>query len=331
MQFPVVRKRRLRQNQAIRDLVAETQLSVTQLIYPLFVVDRPGVRKEIPSMLGIYQQSIDNILIEVGQLLSLGIKASMLFGIPDEKDQEATSAWNEAGIVQKTVRAIKNQFGQDVLVITDTCLCEYMTHGHCGVVMANRVINDPSVEILAKTAVSQAMAGADIVAPSDMMDGRVGFIRDALDDAGLFDTPILSYAAKYASAFYGPFRDAAESAPSFGDRRSYQMDPRNLREAVEETLLDIDEGADMIMVKPALPYLDVIQRIREEINVPLAAYHVSGEYSMIKSAAAQRWIDERQAVMESLMSIRRAGENMIVTYYARQAAEWLKEQYGTPR
>ncbi|MDX2084837.1 MAG: porphobilinogen synthase [Candidatus Melainabacteria bacterium] len=324
MSFPLVRKRRLRQQPHLRNLVAETHLQPEQFVYPLFIVDRPGVRKEIPAMPGIYQFSIDNALIEIGRAMAVGIRAVMLFGIPDEKDPEATSAWSDHGIVQRAVRAIKKQFGHDLVVMTDTCLCEYMNHGHCGIVMEGRVLNDPSVELLARTAVSQAKAGADIVAPSDMMDGRVGAIRLALDEAGFPDTPIMAYSAKYASAFYGPFREAAESTPTFGDRKTYQMDARNSREALEETLLDLQEGADLVMVKPALPYLDILRQVRDAVTVPLAAYNVSGEYSMVKAAAQQGWVDERAVVLETLTAIRRAGADIIITYHAVDAATWLK-------
>ena len=328
MTFPMTRKRRLRRTPLFRDLVAETTLHPSNLVYPLFVVDHPNARNPIPSMPGIYQQSIDNTLIEIGQAMEAGVRAVILFGVPMEKDQEATSAWAEHGIIQRATREIKKRFGDDLLVIADTCLCEYMTHGHCGVLMQGRVLNDPTLEILAKTAVSQAQAGADIIAPSDMMDGRVAVIRDALDAEGYSDTPIMAYSAKYASALYAPFRDAAESAPSSGDRKSYQMDPRNVREALDEIMLDVEEGADMIMIKPAMGCLDIIQQARQMLNLPIAAYSVSGEYSMIKAAAQNGWIDERAVAMELLTGIRRAGASILITYHAVEAARWLSEANG---
>ncbi|MBX2861510.1 MAG: porphobilinogen synthase [Vampirovibrio sp.] len=324
MHYPLLRLRRMRKTAVIRDLVAETQVPVEKLIYPVFICDRTNARDEVSSMPGIFQLSIDNALIEIGQAMEAGVRAVMLFGIPDEKDQEGTSAWSESGIVQRATRRIKQQFGEDLLIITDTCLCEYMTHGHCGIVMQGQVLNDPSVEILARVAVSQAEAGADMVAPSDMMDGRVTWIRDGLDDAGFDDIPIMAYSAKYSSAFYGPFREAAESAPTFGDRKTYQMDPRMRRQAVEEVGQDLTEGADIVMVKPALAYLDIIREVREQVNTPIAAYSVSGEYSMVKAAAQQGWIDEQAVVLESLTAIRRAGADMIITYHAKEAAGWLK-------
>jgi porphobilinogen synthase len=304
--------------------VAETNLRVQDLIYPLFINDERGSRIPISSMPGIYQQSIDNAVIEAGQAMDLGVRAVLVFGIPSEKDQEGSSAWFEEGVVQRAIRELKRRFGQDLLVIADTCLCEYTSHGHCGVLLDGRVLNDPTLEILARTAVSQAQAGADIIAPSDMMDGRVAIIRDALDDAGYDDTPILSYSAKYASSLYAPFRDAAESTPSSGDRKAYQMDPRNYREALDEVALDVQEGADMIMIKPALPYLDIISEVRRTINLPLVAYNVSGEYSMVKAAAANGWIDERNVVMELMTGIKRAGSDLIITYHALDLARWLK-------
>ncbi len=324
MNFPVIRKRRLRKTPLLRDAVAETCLNINDLIYPLFVNDERGSRKPVPSMPGIYQQSIDNMLIEAGQALELGIRAVLLFGIPSEKDQEGSSAWFEDGVTQRAIRALKNQFGSDLMVIADTCMCEYTSHGHCGIMLEGRVLNDPTLDVLARTAVSQAQAGADIIAPSDMMDGRVAWIRDALDDAGYDDIPIMSYSAKYASALYAPFRDAAESTPAFGDRRGYQMDARNALEALDEVDLDIREGADMIMVKPALPYLDIIRRVKERVNLPVVAYNVSGEYGMVKAAALNGWIDERAVVLELLTGIRRAGADLIITYHALDAARWLK-------
>jgi porphobilinogen synthase len=276
-------------------------------------------------MPGIFQQSAENALIEIDQALKLGIRTILLFGIPEEKDQEGFSAWDDHGVIQRAIRTIKKQFGNDIVVIADTCLCEYMTHGHCGLIMEGKVLNDPTLEILGRVAVSQAEAGADIIAPSDMMDGRVIWIRNALDEAGLDDIPIMSYAAKYASSLYSPFRDAAQSTPAFGDRKTYQMDPRNSREALEEVSQDIVEGADMVMVKPAMAYLDILHQVRQLVNVPVAAYSVSGEYSMIKAAAQQGWIDEKAVVLETLTGIRRAGADILITYHAIEAARWLVE------
>lgn len=324
MAFPDIRKRRLRQSAQIRELVAETRLTKDALVYPLFIVDELGAKKPIASMPGIYQLSIDNALIEIGNALQVGVRSFLLFGIPGEKDQEGTSAWMEHGVVQQALSRIRKQFGDEVTLIADTCLCEYMSHGHCGVYMDGRVLNDPTLEILARTAVSQAAAGADMVAPSDMMDGRVLMLRDALDEAGFQDTPIMSYAVKYASNLYSPFRDAADSAPASGDRKGYQMDYRNAREALAEAQLDIDEGADIIMVKPALGYQDIIWRVKEQADIPVAAYSVSGEYSMVKAAAKNGWIDEQAYVLEMLTGIKRAGADIIITYHAVQAAEWLK-------
>ncbi len=307
----------------------ETSLEVNDLIMPLFV--RPGkrIKNEIPSMKGNYQMSVDLLAEEVKELEGLGIPGVILFGIPDVKDQKASGAYDEEGIVQQAIRAIKEKT-RDILVITDVCLCEYTDHGHCGHVMQDRtgqwdVDNDTTLELLAKTALSHVRAGADIVAPSDMMDGRVGVIRGVLDEAGFQDVPIMSYAAKYASAFYSPFREAAESPPKFGDRRGYQMDPSNAREALREVAMDIQEGADIIMVKPALPYLDIIRMIRDTFDHPVAAYNVSGEYSMVKAATELGWMDEKQIAMEVLTSIKRAGADIILTYWAKQAAKWLKE------
>lgn len=325
MSFPGIRLRRLRKTPILRNLVAETKLTADHLVYPLFITDQKNVRIPIPSMPGIYQQSIDNAIIEIGQAMEAGIKSVILFGVPEEKDQEATSAWDEYGVIQRAIREIKRNFGQDLLVIADTCLCEYMSHGHCGVVLEGRVLNDPTLDILARTAVSQAQAGADIIAPSDMMDGRVLWLRESLDQAGYDDTPIMAYSAKYASSFYAPFRDAAHSTPSFGDRRTYQMDPRNRREALEEVALDVMESADIVMVKPALSYLDILSQVRQSVNIPVAAYSVSGEYSMIKAAAQNGWIDEKSVVLETLTGIRRAGADILITYYAVEAARWIKE------
>lgn len=323
MTFPAIRPRRMRRTQAVRDLVAETQLKASDLIYPLFIVEGRNQRHEIASMPGIFQQSVDNALIEIDRCLKLGIKGVMLFGIPEEKDPQGTSAYVSHGVVQEATRQIRNAFGQDVILMTDTCLCEYTSHGHCGIVMEGQVLNDPTVETLAQVAVSQAEAGADVVCPSDMMDGRVQTIRWALDDAGYSDTAIMSYAVKYASSFYSPFREAAESAPAFGDRRSYQMDYRNAREALFEVEQDLLEGADLLMIKPALGYLDILRQARDTVHLPLAAYNVSGEYSMVKAAAQKGWIDERQVVLEVLTGIKRAGADVIVTYHALDAAAWL--------
>ncbi len=322
MGFPAQRPRRLRRTEILRSLVRETDLSPGDLICPLFV--RPGkrVRQEIPSMPGQYNLSVDEAVAEGQEARSLGVPAVILFGIPPAKDAKASGAYDPHGIVQEAAAALKKEV-RDLLVIADVCLCEYTDHGHCGVVQGDEILNDPTLDLLARTAVSQARAGADIVAPSDMMDGRVAAIRKALDGAGLEQVPILSYAAKYASAFYGPFREAAQSTPRFGDRRSHQMDPANAREAIREVLLDVEEGADMVMVKPALPYLDVISRVRREVNVPVAAYHVSGEYAMIEAAARNGWIDRNRVMLESLTSIRRAGADLIVTYFAKEAARLL--------
>jgi porphobilinogen synthase len=326
MNFPVVRKRRLRKTPLLREMIAETQLRVQDLVYPLFVNDEIHSRIPVDSMPGIYQQSIDNVVIEAGKALEAGLRSVLLFGVPAEKDQEGSSAWFEQGVTQRAIRELKRQFGQDLMIIADTCLCEYTSHGHCGVLMEGRVLNDPTLDILARTAVSQAQAGADIIAPSDMMDGRVAYLRDSLDDAGYDDIPIMAYSAKYASSFYAPFRDAAESTPASGDRKSYQMDPRNAREALEEVMQDVQEGADIIMVKPALAYLDIISQVRQMIKLPVAAYNVSGEYSMVKAAAANGWINERDVVLELLTGIKRAGAEIIITYHALDAARWLLKQ-----
>ncbi len=323
MPFPVHRMRRLRATEPLRRLVRETMLGPADLILPLFVTEGERVRNPISSMPGNFQLSIDELLKECSECVDLGLGGVILFGIPARKDEHAGEAYREDGIVQRTVRALKDRFPQ-LVVITDVCNCEYTSHGHCGKVAGNDVDNDATLEWLAASAVSHARAGADIVAPSDMMDGRVAAIRRALDEAGFVKTPILSYAAKYASVFYGPFREAAESAPQFGDRRSYQMDPPNAREAMREIALDIEEGADMIMVKPAMPYLDILRMARDRFDVPLAAYQVSGEFSMIKAAAANGWLDEQRAMMESLTAIRRAGADVILTYFAREAARLLQ-------
>jgi porphobilinogen synthase len=323
-----MRMRRLRRTEALRGLVRETALSTRQLVQPLFVVPGEGVREPVSSMPGIERFSISELVSEASELRAVGIGAVILFGIPSEKDETGSGAYDEEGVVQLAVRALKEAH-PDLTVITDVCLCEYTSHGHCGYVRDpgsddSTVDNDLSVELLAKTAISHAEAGADAVAPSDMMDGRVGMIRHQLDEEGHPEVPIIAYSAKYASAFYGPFREAAESTPGFGDRRGYQMDPANAREALREVRLDVEEGADMVMVKPALPYLDVIRRVREEIELPICAYQVSGEYSMIQAAAANGWLDARAAALESLTSIRRAGADLIITYFAKQAAGWLQ-------
>lgn len=319
---PSVRMRRLRSSQAMRAMVRETHIHLEKLVYPLFIVEGNSVKKPISSMPGIYQQSIDQMLKEVEQVAESGLNSVLLFGIPENKDTQATGAWTADGIVQKATRAIKKHFPH-LLVIADTCLCEYMSHGHCGIVENNKILNDPSLTILAKSAVSQAEAGADIIAPSDMMDGRIAAIRSALNENGFTDIPIMAYSAKFASGFYGPFREAAESAPQFGDRTTYQMDPPNIREALREIELDIEEGADIVMVKPALPYLDVISRAREITKLPIAAYNVSGEYSMVKAAAANGWIDEKRVVLESLTGIFRAGADLVISYHSRDVAGWL--------
>lgn len=322
MSFPVQRMRRLRSTESMRRLVRETHLEPSQFILPLFAVEGEGIRREIGSMPGNYQLSVDELVKECETTRSLGVGGVMLFGIPAHKDECASGAYDDNGIVQQSIRAIKKAV-PDLLVMTDVCNCEYTSHGHCGKVVDGGVDNDATLEWLAKSSVSHARAGADVVAPSDMMDGRVGAIRDALDEAGFEKTPILSYAAKYASCFYGPFRDAAESAPQFGDRRGYQMDPPNAREAMREIALDIEEGADMIMVKPAMPYLDVIRMARDSFDAPLAAYQVSGEFSMISAAARNGWIDLDRAILESLTCIRRAGADIILTYFSHAAARLL--------
>jgi porphobilinogen synthase len=317
--YPEVRLRRFRRSAPLRALVRETHLRLDQFVMPLFVA--PDSRRD-DALPGMSRSSPDDVLREVEELVRLGVQAVLLFGVPEEKDEQATGAWEEDGIVQRALRALRPRFPELVL-ITDVCLCEYTSHGHCGVIVDGDVANDQSLELLARTAVTHVEAGADVVAPSDMMDGRVGAIREALDDRGYEQTPILAYSAKYASAFYGPFRDAAGSTPSFGDRRGYQMDPANVREALREAELDIEEGADAVMVKPALPYLDVIRAVRETFDLPIAAYNVSGEYAMVKAAARAGWLDERQAALESLTAIKRAGADLIVSYWTRDLAQWL--------
>ncbi len=322
MPFPVQRPRRLRSSDTLRRMVRETRLGRDNLLMPLFVEPGTGVERPIPSMPGQSRFSVDRLIEECKSIRDLGIPSVILFGIPDSKDPEGTEGYADDGIVQLAVRALKKNV-PDLVVATDVCLCEYTSHGHCGVIENGRVANDATIELLAQMAVSHARAGADLVAPSDMMDGRVGAIRDGLDADGFSDTPIMAYSAKFASAFYGPFRDAAESTPAFGDRRSYQMDPANLDEAMREIELDIEEGADIIMVKPALPYLDVIRRAADAFDLPVAAYNVSGEYSMLKAAAAAGWIDHDRAMLEMLTSIRRAGARIILTYFAKDAARLL--------
>lgn len=320
--FPQLRLRRLRRTEPLRKMVRETRVNIDDLIYPLFVVPGQRVKEEIESMPGNFHLSVDQLSQEAEEILRLGIPAIILFGLPETKDELGSAAYASNGIIQKAVREIKRAV-PDLIVITDVCLCQYTSHGHCGVIDDDYVNNDKTLELIARTALSHAEAGADIVAPSDMMDGRVAAIRAALDDSGFHNTVIMAYAAKYASAFYGPFRDAAESAPQFGDRRSYQMDPANVREALREVELDIAEGADIVMVKPALAYLDVIRKVRDAFNHPLAAYSVSGEFSMIKAAARNGWLDEKQTALEVITAIKRAGADMIVTYYAKEAARWL--------
>ena len=323
MAFPATRMRRLRQTGLLRGLVRETELTPSHLVLPLFVQLGEDSRTGIEAMPGVERLSISHAVEEAGAAHALGVPAVLLFGVPAEKDEQASGAYDQEGVVQLAVRALKDAH-PELVVITDVCLCGYTSHGHCGVIRDDgSVDNDVTLELLAKTAISHAAAGADAVAPSDMMDGRVGAIRSQLDQEGLKDTPIVAYSAKFASAFYGPFREAADSAPAFGDRRSYQMDPANADEAVREALLDVEEGADIVMVKPALPYLDVIRRVKEATRVPVAAYNVSGEYSMIKAAAAAGYIDERAVVLESLTAIRRAGADIVITYFAKDVAEWL--------
>jgi porphobilinogen synthase len=323
MTFPVHRPRRLRRNEALRGFVRETRLGASGMVYPMFACPGTNVRKEVTSMPGIYQQSVDQIVEECREVAGLGIPAVILFGLPEHKDELGSEAADAHGAVQRSIEAIRKA-KLKLLVIADVCLCEYTSHGHCGVMKDGEVLNDPSLVLLADAALSHARAGADLVAPSDMMDGRVAAIRQRLDENNFEDVAILSYAAKYCSSFYGPFREAAESSPQSGDRRSYQMDPANAREALREVALDLEEGADIIMVKPALPYLDVVQRVRERFDVPLGAYNVSGEYSMVKAAARNGWIDEKRVVLEILTGIQRAGADIILTYHAKDAARWLK-------
>ncbi len=323
--FPQLRFRRLRRKESLRALVRENHVDIGDLIYPLFVIEGTGITQEIPSMPGICHFSADRLLREIEEIATLKIPAVILFGLPEYKDEVGSEAYNPDGVVQRAIRSIK-QHAPELLVLTDVCLCEYTSHGHCGVVVNSYVDNDQTLLLLAQMALSHAEAGADMVAPSDMMDGRVRAIREKLDSTGFSHIPILSYAAKFASAFYGPFREAAQSTPQFGDRRSYQMDSPNVREALREVEQDIKEGVDLIMVKPALPYLDVIRRVRDTFNYPLAAYNVSGEYAMVKAAAQRGWLDEKKAVVETLTAIKRAGADIIITYHAKEAAKWLPEK-----
>ena len=325
MVFPEYRRRRLRRTETFRAMIRETRLAPEQMIYPLFVLPGKGVREPVPSMPGVFRLSVDQLAAEARDCLSLGVRSVLLFGLPDKKDGLGSGAYARNGIVQQAIRELKNR-APDMTVVTDVCLCEYTDHGHCGCLAGEEVDNDATLELLAKTALSHAQAGADMVAPSDMMDGRVSEIRTALDEENFHNVPIMSYAVKYASAFYGPFRDAAECAPQFGDRRGYQMDPANSREALREATLDVDEGADILMVKPAIAYLDIIARLHDEFDLPVAAYQVSGEYAMIKAAAERGWIDGERVMAESLIAIRRAGADIILTYFAKEMARVLNER-----
>ena len=325
--FPVTRLRRMRMNPLLRSMVRETELSKNDFIYPLFVVPGKGVRKEVSSMPGVFQMSVDQIVRECAEVQALGIPAVIFFGIPEKKDEVGSGAYDDHGVVQEAIRAVKKDV-PGLLLITDVCLCEYTSHGHCGIVQGEEIVNDASVDLLTREALSHARAGADIIAPSDMFDGRVGAIRRVLDENGFANTPIMSYAAKYASGFYGPFREAAESTPQFGDRRSHQMDPANGDEAIREVAQDIQEGADIVMVKPALPYLDIIHRVKRQFGMPTAAYNVSGEYAMVKAAARMGWVDEERVMMEMLTGIRRAGADMILTYFAKDAARLMDRTKG---
>lgn len=322
--FPTQRPRRLRRGEALRTMVRETRLAPAEWIYPYFVVPGTGFRKEVGSMPGVFQLSVDQLVRDAAQVAELGVGGVILFGLPPRKDPVGSGAYDPAGIVQEATRALKREY-PDLVVMVDVCLCEYTDHGHCGVVHGHEVQNDPTLELLARMSVSLAEAGADVIAPSDMMDGRVGTIRTALDSAGFSDLTIMAYSAKYASGFYGPFREAADSAPQFGDRRAYQMDPANAREALKEVALDVLEGADIVMVKPALAYLDIIRRVKDATDRPVAAYNVSGEYAMVKAAARNGWIDERRVVLETLTSMKRAGADIVLTYHALEAARWLKD------
>ncbi len=324
MNVPFTRHRRLRQTANMRALVRENYIRLEDFIYPIFVIEGQNIKNEISSMPGIYQFSLDRLSEEMDEVVSLGIKSVLLFGIPAEKDECGTGAFHDHGIVQEATRLIKEHYS-DIIVVADTCLCEYTSHGHCGVIEGDQVLNDPSLKVLAQTAVSQARAGADIIAPSNMMDGFVAAIRQGLDEAGFENVPIMSYAVKYASAFYGPFRDAADSAPQFGDRKAYQMDPANRMEALREAESDVNEGADFLIVKPGMPYLDIVRDVKNHFHLPIVTYNVSGEYSMVKAAAANGWIDEKAVVMEMLTGMKRAGADLIITYHAKDAARWLAE------
>jgi porphobilinogen synthase len=325
MVFPITRMRRLRKSPIVRDLLQETEISLNDLIYPMFVIEGANLKNPVPSMPEVFQYSPENLPFEIENVIKKGIKAIILFGIPKDKDSLGSGAYAQEGIIQKAVYEIKKAF-PELLVITDVCLCEYTDHGHCGLIKNNKIENDSTLELLAKTALTHAQAGADIVAPSDMMDGRVGAIREALDKFGYEDIPIMSYSAKYASAFYGPFRDAAGSTPQFGDRSTYQMDPKaSVKQAIQETLLDIEEGADMVIVKPALAYMDIIKTVRDEFLCPVVSYNVSGEYAMIKAAAQNGWIDEKKVVLELMAGLKRAGSNLVITYHAPAIASWLEE------
>ena len=324
MNVPFTRHRRLRQTANMRALVRENYIRLEDFIYPIFVIEGQNIKNEISSMPGIYQFSLDRLSEEMDEVVSLGIKSVLLFGIPAEKDECGTGAFHDHGIVQEATRLIKEHYS-DIIVVADTCLCEYTSHGHCGVIEGDQVLNDPSLKVLAQTAVSQARAGADIIAPSNMMDGFVAAIRQGLDEAGFENVPIMSYAVKYASAFYGPFRDAADSAPQFGDRKAYQMDPANRMEALRAAESVVNEGADFLIVKPGMPYLDIVRDVKNHIHLPIVTYNVSGEYSMVKAAAANGWIDEKAVVMEMLTGMKRAGADLIITYHAKDAARWLAE------
>ncbi|NPV92240.1 MAG: porphobilinogen synthase [Firmicutes bacterium] len=324
MAYPVTRPRRMRGSETLRKMFSETRVRLDNLIYPMFVIHGRETRNPVSSMPGVYQLSVDQLMVDAAEVVSLGIPSLLLFGIPAYKDSCGSSGWDQDGPVQTAVKALKDRWPH-LLVVTDVCLCEYTDHGHCGVIKDGQVLNDPTLELLGRMSLSHAEAGADIIAPSDMMDGRVGHIRKALDDNGFERMPILAYSAKYASGFYGPFREAAESAPQFGDRRSYQMSPTNSDEAIREVALDLEEGADMVMVKPALPYLDIIRRVKEIFGCPLAAYNVSGEYSMVKAAAERGWIDEKRVVWETLTSIKRAGADALITYFAPEVARWIRD------
>ncbi|MEJ5300189.1 MAG: porphobilinogen synthase [Thermodesulforhabdaceae bacterium] len=325
MEFPRYRPRRMRRTENLRRLIRETRLSVDNLIYPLFVVPGEKVRNKVPSMPGVFQLSRDEIVREAKEITNLGIPAVILFGIPETKDERGSEAYSQSGVVQQAVKAIKDAT-PELIVITDVCLCEYTSHGHCGILKGREVDNDSTLDVLARIAISHAKSGADIVAPSDMMDGRIGAIRQALDESGFSQTAIMAYSAKYCSGFYGPFREAAQSAPQFGDRRSYQMDVSNVEEAIREVAMDIEEGADIVMVKPALAYLDIIRTVKDRFDFPLAAYNVSGEYAMVKAACEKGWLEEKRIVMEILTAIRRAGADMILTYFAKDVARWISEK-----